>query len=220
MPNQKCKIIIVDDHPLFREGLKLIIEKLFIGEVVAEAENGLQFLELLQNYKPDVVLMDIDMPIMNGMDATEKSLEKYPNLKILIFSMHNDKKYYSRLIKAGVKGIVIKTSGKNEFETAINNVAKGDTHFSNELLRKLISDKSDVIANNDTTSVDELKLTKRDTEILKLFCCGYSASEIADKAFVSIKTVEYYRSRLLLKTGTKNTVSLVIYAIKNKLVTL
>jgi DNA-binding NarL/FixJ family response regulator len=215
-----CKIVIADDHPLFREGLHLIVEKLKIGQVIAEAENGFELIKLLETLQPDVVLMDIDMPVMNGIEATEKALEMHPGLKILVFSMYNEKKYYSQILKVGAKGMVLKTAGKKEFETAIRIVANGGSHFSSEFVEKMIADEDLTKKRGHVNHEVAIKLTPRETDILRCLCSGFSALEIADKLCISIKTVEHYRSKLLDKAGVKNTVGLVLFAIKNNLVTL
>ena len=113
------KIIIVDDHSLFREGIKLLIENEYLGEVIAEAENGQIFLQQLETHSPDLVIMDIEMPVMGGLEATQKALILHPNLKILVLTMQNEKSNCLDFIHAGAMGLVLKTSGKNEFENAI-----------------------------------------------------------------------------------------------------
>ncbi|HCT30595.1 MAG TPA: DNA-binding response regulator [Bacteroidales bacterium] len=218
MGQEKFKIVIVDDHALFREGLRLLIEKEGIGKVVAEADNGLKLLEIVKTYLPDVIIMDIDMPIMNGYEATEKVIQQYPEANILVLSMHGDQEHYSQLVKAGAKGFVLKTSGKHELENAIRCVAKGDSFFSSELLRRIIVDLSKPSTTQNRESV-KIDFTDRELEVLKLFCSGYAVSEIADKLFLSIKTIEAHRSKLILKTETKNTIGLILFAIKNKIVT-
>lgn len=215
-----CKIILVDDHLIFRDGLRLVIEEGGLGEVIAEANNGLHFLEMVQNYKPDIVLMDIEMPIMNGMEATEKALSIQPNLKIIMLSMYGDRKLYSQLLNAGAKGFIIKTSGKKELSNAINNVMNGESHFSNDLLLKIIVDFNRKASINQNKYLNELKITKREFEVLELLCLGLSAKEVSDKLSISIKTIETHRSKLMQKTQTKNTINLVIYAIKHKLIEL
>jgi len=219
MEKSHYKIILADDHALFRDGLKLLIEKEGIGTVIGEAENGLMFLSLIDNEKPDMVVMDIDMPVLNGLEATKKAIDKYPDLNVLILSMHGDQYFYNELITAGAKGFVLKTSGKQELETAIRNVAEGGSHFSSELLRKIILDINKPII-KDHSSETPIAFTDRELEILKLFCNGFTASEIADKVSLSVKTVEAHRSKLLHKTDTKNTIALVLYAIKSKMVTI
>ena len=211
------KIILVDDHSLFREGIKLLIENEGFGEIIAEAENGAIFLDLLETHQPDLVIMDLEMPVMNGVEATRQAIKTYPNLKILVLTMLNEKANYSDMIYAGAMGFVLKTSGKNEFEKAINTVVNGESYFSSELLRQMILNSQD---SNSTDTIDkkQLEFTERENEVLSLLCQGFSVSEIADKLFLSSKTIEVHRSTLLKKTKTRNTINLVLYAIKNKLV--
>jgi len=118
------KIFIVDDHALFREGIKLLIEQENLGEIIGEAENGKEFLDTVEGLFPDLVLMDIQMHVMDGLEATTKALERWPRLKILALSMFADKENYTSMIGAGVMGFVLKTAGKNEFENAIQTVSR------------------------------------------------------------------------------------------------
>lgn len=213
------KVIIVDDHKMFRNGVKLMVEAEKIGEIIAEAENGQQFLDLLKTLKPDVVLMDIDMPIMGGIEATEKAIDKYPDLKILALSMFGDEKFYSKMLSAGAKGFLLKKSGMSELFKGIKEVAEGESYFSNELLRKMVINLEKEKQKEENIQ-KIIKFTKREMEILKLLCNGKSTNEIAETISLSPKTIDSYRSKLISKTNTKNTVSLVIYAIKNKLITI
>ncbi|HEY5591986.1 MAG TPA: response regulator transcription factor [Paludibacter sp.] len=130
--NRKAKIVIVDDHEMFREGMKLFIETEGIGEVVAEAENGQQFLDILENHMPDLVIMDIEMPVMGGLEATTKAIAIRSYLKILVLTLHCRKEDCNDLINAGVMGFVLKTSGKQELEKAIKTVIAGNKYFSDE----------------------------------------------------------------------------------------
>jgi DNA-binding NarL/FixJ family response regulator len=214
----KLKIIIVDDHPLFREGIKLLIEKENIGKVIGEAENGVEFLNILKKSKPDLVLMDIDMPVMDGYEASKLAKEKYPNLKILVISMFSDKDNYENMISAGVSGFVLKTSGKHEMEKAISNVAKGESYFSAELLREIIINFNRINEEEAKIKEERIEITEREYEVLRCFCEGLTSSEIAAKLFVSVKTIEAHRSKLIHKTNTKNTINLILFAIKNKYV--
>ena len=125
----KPKIIIVDDHVLFREGIKLLIEGEGIGEIIAEAENGQEVLDLLKTQNPDLVLMDVEMPVMDGLKATMLALAITPGLKILMFSMYYEQEYYSAMINSGARGFVMKTSGKQELEKAIRTVIRGENYF-------------------------------------------------------------------------------------------
>lgn len=218
--NIKTQIVIVDDHSLFREGIKLLIEMEDMGHVVAEAENGRVFLDLLEIVTPDLVLMDIEMPVMNGLEATIKAIASKPDLKILVLSMLGEKANYVSMINAGVKGFVLKTAGKNELQRAINTVLEGESYFSNEMLRQIIVNSGKQQLAADIQGSADIKLTTRELEILQYFCQGFTAIEIAGKLFRSIKTVEAHRSVLLEKTNTKNTINLVLFAIKSKLVEL
>ncbi len=213
------KIIVVDDHALFREGIKLLIENEGLGKVIAEAENGQVFLEKLEILQPDLVIMDIEMPVMGGLEATRKALQIRPDLRILVLTMLNDKANYFEMTNAGVSGFVLKTAGKQEFEKAINSIINGESYFSNDVLRQIVlsmGDNGDSKFNNINQCQE--KLTSRETEVLRYFCEGFTVSEIASKLFLSIKTVESHRSALLKKTHTKNTINLVLYAIKNNMV--
>lgn len=216
--HSKTRIIIVDDHSLFREGMKLLIEMEGMGHVVAEAENGKIFLELLVNLQPDLVLMDIEMPVMDGLEACTKALEIMPDLKILALTMLNEKDNYTGMINAGAKGFVLKTAGKQELQKAIKTVTEGESYFSNEILRQIIVNSGKQKPVKDIPQDNDIKLTEREHEILAYFCQGFTATEIAGKVFRSIKTIEAHRSTLLEKTNTKNTINLILYAIKNKLV--
>ena len=208
------KIIIVDDHALFREGIKLLIENEGLGKVIAEAANGQEFLELLTNMQPDLVIMDIEMPTMGGLEATLLAKKQYPDLKFLVLTMLSEKDNYSDMVAAGVMGFVLKTAGKAEFERAIKSIIGGETYFSNELLRQIIAQGNQ--QNNNLS--DKLGLSSKEKEVLTLFCEGFSANEIAEKLFRSIKTIEAHRANILEKTNTKNTLNLVLFAIKNGLV--
>ena len=213
---EKPNLIIVDDHLIFRQGLKSLITLENIANIIGEASNGMELLELLTQLKPDVVLMDIDMPHMNGLEATEKAIELMPDLKIIAFSMFSDEEYYYKMIDRGVKGFILKTSGINELENAIQNVMNGDSYFSNELLRKIITHYGRSATT--TKPLNHDNLTIREIEVLQQICLGLSTEEIAAKLFISPKTVKSHKSNLLEKTVCKNTPALILFAIKNKLV--
>lgn len=129
-----CQVMLVDDHKLFRKGLRLIIESLNGYEVMGEAANGLEFLELLEHSKPDLVMLDIAMPEMDGIEATGLALAKCPGLKIIAISMFGDQMHYLKMVAAGVRGFLLKTSDLNEVKTALDTVANGGTWFARELL--------------------------------------------------------------------------------------
>lgn len=218
MEKNRYKVILVDDHKLFRDGLKFVIMQIENLEVVAEASNGKEFLDIIDSHEPDIVLMDISMPELNGIEATKQAMAKNPKLKILALSMFCDEEYYFQMIQAGVMGFVLKESGKNELEEAISAILKGESYFSQKLLREIIININNPTHKHKSQNEQNIELTKRETEVLKLICEGLSNSQIAEKLFISLRTVEGHKSNLITKTGVKNSISLVMCALKNKLV--
>jgi len=206
-------VFLVDDHKLFREGLRLLIENILKVHDIHEASNGQQFLEMLGNVRPDLVFMDIDMPVMDGIRATELALSKIPDLNIIALSMYGDEDYYTRMMKAGAKGFILKNSGIVEVERAIEHVTAGKNYFSQEILSGLLQTMT--IKKTDPKSGE---LSEREKEVLYHICKGLSNQEIADLLFLSKRTVDKHRENLLNKTGSRNTSGLVIYAIKNGII--
>lgn len=214
----ETKIILVDDHEIFRNGLKQLLQSIGGIKVIAEATNGEEFLTIIENHSPDIVFMDINMPKLDGIDATEKVLQIYPNLKIVALSTFGDNEYFNKMLNAGVRGYMLKNSRKNDFIEALEAIHKNDDYYySNELL--LSYSKNIINKQVENIERDKLpKLSKREEEILELVCIGKSNEEIAEKLFISKRTVENHKTNLIQKTETGNTVNLVIYAYKNKLV--
>jgi DNA-binding NarL/FixJ family response regulator len=213
---EKIRIGIVDDHSLFRNGLKLLLSGNATFEVVKEWANGSEFLEETESINPDVVLMDIEMPKMNGIEATRLATERNPKIKIIALSMFCEEEYYFKMIDAGAKGFLLKNSNLDEVVNAVNLVMQGGTYFSQELLYKVVKNIREVRKTEQKQI--ELNLSQREIEILELICKGLSNQEIADDLFISKRTVDKHRSNILEKTETKNTASLVMFAIENKLV--
>lgn len=209
------KIAIIDDHEIFRNGLKMVLGKLKYTKVVIDASSGIEFLENIKDTEIDIALMDIEMPVMNGVETTKKALELNPNLKIVALTMFNDDEYVQSMIDAGVKGFLIKNISKEILDKALKTISSGNTYYSEELwdffTRKMVQE-------NEKPKDNDLKLTRRENEILQLLAEGYSNKEIADKLFVTERTVVGHKSNLLSKTGCKSTISLLSYSIKNKLV--
>lgn len=212
----KIKVFLVDDHSLFLNGLKMLLTTTKSFDVVGEASNGLEFMEQFLGADPDVVLMDISMPTMDGVEASRKALEIDPDLKIITLSMYGDQEYYTRMLEIGVRGFVLKDSDIQEVKSAITTVAQGGNYFSRQLLRGLILGKKEL----PLILGSEEQLSERELEVLIEICQGLSNNEIADKLFISKRTVEKHRANVLLKTGCKNTASLVVFAIRNHLVEL
>jgi len=208
---EQVSAVIVDDHKIFRESLTYVLESQANVNVIAQANNGLELLLFLKHTKPDIVLLDIEMPVMDGVEATREALRLYPDLKILVLSMHKDEEFYSAMIDLGVKGFILKESDTEEVIKAVDEIVKGSLYFSQELLLGLLKKRKDSIC---------IELTPREQEVLALIAKGLSNVEIGEKLFISARTVEKHRAELLLKTDSKNSVSLVVYAIKNGLVSI
>ena len=208
----KKRVFIVEDHAIFREGLKRVIGEMEDVELIGEAENGAEFLEKLKKVTPDIVLMDIKMPVMDGIEATEKALKMNPSLKILVISMFGEEEYVYSMVEKGVYGFILKTSGIRDLEKAINRVSEGQQYYSEEIMGLLVKKVRQIDA------VEKIIFTDKEMDVLRLLCKGLSNNEIADKLFLSVRTVEGYRNKLLQKTGSVNVINLVIFALKNKLV--
>ena len=212
-----CKIIIVDDHTLFRNGLRILLNSLNDYKVIGEASNGQEFLELLDQQKiPDIVLLDIDMPVMDGVNAAHAAILKYPDLKIITLSMYGEEDYYYKMVDAGVKGFLLKNSEMAEVKDALQTVRDGGNYVSTELLQILVNS----LRTNKKYQEPHALLSDREIEILILICQGLSNHEIADQLFISKRTVDKHRANILEKSQCKNTAQLVMYAIKNKMVEL
>lgn len=211
---EKVNIIIVDDHEIFRGGLKLLLNKLKYVNEVHEATNGKEFLDLIEKNNYDVILMDIEMPIMNGIEATRQALIKYPKLKIVALTMFNNEEYIESMIDAGVKGFLLKNINKDSLDKALKSIITGNNYYSEELFAYFTKK----ISHPDKSIHPEIKLTQRECEIIKYSFEGLSNKEIADKLFISERTVVGHKSNLLAKTGCKSTIQLLAYIIKNKLI--
>ncbi|HOB84381.1 MAG TPA: response regulator transcription factor [Bacteroidales bacterium] len=209
----RIKIIIIDDHQLFRNGLKILLNSFPDFEVTGEASNGEEFLKLIQSVSADIALMDINMPELDGIEATKRGLKIVPSINIIALSMYGEEDYYYRMVDAGAKGFLLKDSDISEVREAILTVMKGGSYFSQELLYHVIQK----IKHREQES-KAANLSRREKEILARICEGLSNQEIADTLFISKRTVDKHRANLLGKTNSKNTASLILFAIKNKLI--
>ena len=210
---EKIRIIIADDHQLFRNGLKILLNAFPDFEVSGEASNGEEFLRLIKTVKADIALMDINMPEMDGIEATRRGLRIVPGMNIIALSMYGEEEYYYKMVDAGAKGFLLKDSDINEGRDAITTVFRGGSYFSQELLYHVIQK----IKHREHES-KSANLSRREKEILLKICEGLSNQEIAETLFISKRTVDKHRANLLGKTNSKNTASLILFAIKNKLI--
>lgn len=210
------KIALVDDHTLFRTGLAGLLSQHDGFEVVADVGSGEEFLVMLPSLDVDVVFMDISMPGMDGAETTRRALAERPDLRIVTLSMYGDEHYYTRMMESGASGFLLKDSDIEEVYSAVEVTMAGDSYFSSALLGTLTRNMSMLAVDEP----DEDQLSNREVEILVEVCRGLSNQEIADKLFISKRTVDKHRANIMEKTGCKNTANLVVYAIKNHLVDL
>ena len=214
------RIVLVEDLPIIQEGIMLLIEKVPDFKIVHQFQNGREFTDAIKDLEADIVLSDIEMPVMDGISATKLAISLKPDLKIIALSLYNDRKYYYEMITAGAKGFVLKQASPKELEQAIREVHNGGNYFSPELLRSVIIEMQSIEKEIVDEKKELLQITDRETEMLKLLCAGMTNQEIADQLFVSLRTVESTKSRLMEKTNTRNNASLIIWAIKNKIVSI
>jgi len=211
--SKTIQLVLADDHQLFRNGLRILLDAFDEFEVIGEAGNGEDLVKIVGNCGCDVVLVDIDMPLMDGIEATRLSIEARPDIKVIALSMYGEEEYYYKMIEAGAKGFILKDSDISEVKEAIIAVNNGGNYFSQELLYNVIQK----IKTRETES-KLANLSKREKEILLKICEGMSNQEIADALFISKRTVDKHRANLLSKTNSKNTASLILHAIKNKII--
>ncbi len=206
---ETIRIAVIDDHNIFREGIRLVLEQINRFEVVFDTCNAFEFIESLPRPDLDVVLMDYNMPQINGDEATRAALTIQPELKIIALTMFSDLTHYSQMMDAGVQGFVIKKASKNELQNAIETVYYGGHYFSQEILQKL------ALQAVHNRSFYQKQLTEREKEILQLICEGKTTSEIADTLYISVKTVETHRTNIFKKAEVRNVAELVVWAVKN-----
>lgn len=213
------KLAIVDDQTLFLKGLRLLISTFPDIEIIIEATNGEELLQALTQQQPDVILLDLRMPVMDGVEATERIKADYPDIKIILLTTYDSDRLINQLMKSGASGYLLKNEEPEVLRAAIHSVMeKGfyfNDHVSQALLKGLQKNHQVIRPWKETAS---LQLTKREVEVLHLICQGNTSGEIAKKLFISIRTAENHRKNLLNKTDVKNTAGLIIYAIRNKIV--
>ncbi|MCB0599025.1 MAG: response regulator transcription factor [Lewinellaceae bacterium] len=209
------EIMIADDHRVFREGMVSILENTGEIKVVAQAQDGKEVMEKLKQVKPELILMDISMGEAGGIETTRLVKEHYPDVRVLVLSMHSESSYIVKMLEAGASGYLLKDAGSAELINAIKAVAGGHTYFSSQVSATLVDQL--VKGKKPAGRKEGVTLTRREVEVLRLIAEEFSNSEIADKLFISIRTVDTHRRNLLEKLGVKNTAGLVKYAIKHGL---
>ena len=211
----KIKLLIADDHQLFREGLINLLSDSSEIEIIAHAEDGKDAVEKTIINKPDIVIMDIGMPKLNGVEATAQLKEKMPNTKVIALSMHSEKHYVKGMLEAGAKGYLFKNCTYSQLINAIKTVNEGKKYLSDEITEVLIEDYLD---NTEHESISEL--TDREMEVLKLIAEGKTTRDISEELFVSVKTIGTHKQHIMEKLNIKTPVDIIKYALKNGIITL
>ncbi len=209
------KFVIADDHAIFRQGLRYALVDDHKLKFAGEAQNGAELLQLIEKQKPDVALIDIKMPEMDGIEATRQIHALYPEVKILMLTSHDDESFILHLLELGANGYLLKNADPEEIKKAIHYVYENDYYFNdlvNNTMLRVITNKKRALEKN------SIKLNDRETEVLKLICKEHTTAEIAEQIFLSPRTVEGIRTNLIEKVGVRNAAGLIIYAFRTGLV--
>jgi DNA-binding NarL/FixJ family response regulator len=216
---KKIKIILVDDHQLVRDGIKALLSGTSDIEIIGEASDGKELFQQLATLKPDLLIMDISLPDISGIEITKKICQDYPGIKVMMLSMYNSEDFILNSIKAGAKGYLPKNTSRNELLEAIYAIQSGEDFYSESVsktmlksyIRKATGDEEPAEKSNEI-------LTTREIEVLKLYAEGHINKEISEKLDISIRTVETHKNHIMRKLGLKSTVEMVKFAIRNKIV--
>jgi DNA-binding NarL/FixJ family response regulator len=212
------KVLLVDDHNIVKQGLRVILESHDSITVVDEAGNGKEAIEKLRDgLNVDIVVIDINMPEMNGIQAAEIIVKEFVDLRILALTMLNEEYHIRKMLKAGAHGYILKNSSKDELLNAVLSIHKGEHYFSKEATNIIMMDMVNGAPQNTEAPAEEVYLTEREKDIIKLIAKEFTNAEIAEKLFISVRTVDAHRRNLLQKIGARNTAGLVVYAIEHNL---
>ncbi|WP_348799759.1 response regulator transcription factor [Flavobacterium adhaerens] len=208
---RKIKILIADDHTIFLDGIASLLEKEKDIEIIGKAENGIKALQILETTETDLVILDLSMPEMDGVELVKNIQKKYPNIKTLVVSTHSNTQIISRLMRLGINGYLLKNTDAVIFLQAIHEIVADKNYFADEISEKHLNNCIQL----EKQTTETVELSNREKEILTLVAQGFTAAEIAEKAFISLNTVNTHRQNLLSKLNAKNLVGLVKYAIEN-----
>lgn len=211
--------LLAEDHTILRKGLCSLLENEYGIEVIGEAENGREAIEKAEKLKPDIVVLDISLPLLNGIEVTKQLRKNFPEIKILILTMHTSDEFVFEVLNAGAKGYIIKKAAPDELVSAIHAISLGKSYFSPEISKMLIERKIETGQTQDGSITVKI-LTEREREVLQLVAEGHSSREIADMLFLSIKTVENHRANMMEKLGLHNLTELIKYAISKGIIQL
>ena len=216
----KIKLLLADDEELFRKGISFLLQRQENIQILYEADNGNEVVEYLKSSSihPDIILMDLKMPLLNGVEATKLINKEFPSIKIIALTSYNTKSFIANMIDIGAASYIVKNSSPEEMITTINQVIEKGFYYNEEVWNVIQENLIDNKRKN--LFFEEVILTKREREILELICNQKSTQQIAEKLFISPRTVEGHRNNLLLKTDSQNSAGLVVFAIQNKIVIL
>jgi len=215
---EQVKILLADDHTMLRKSLRVLLERVSSFEIIGESENGVEAVRMSDELNPDVIVMDIGMPELNGIEATKRILTKHPEIRIIILTMYSNEEYVAQIFKSDASGYIVKDSAPEELIEAIKAVSAGKKYISPKLSTIVVDG---YIKKGDHPGTDPLdELTNREVEILQLIGEGYTNVEIAEKLFISVKTVETHRTNLSNKLNLHNKSELIHYAIKRGIATI
>ncbi len=214
----EIRVLLADDHNIFRDGLRTLIEKEAGMEVVAEADNGRKAIALAEKLVPNIIIMDVSMPDMNGIEATRKIVSGIPDVKVIALSMHSDRRFVLGMLEAGASGYLLKDCAFGELAGAIRQVMTGNTYLSPKIADVVVKGYLHKMTESSPTAVD--LMTSREREILQLLAEGLTAKEIAAHVYLSIKTVETHRRNIMQKLNMRSVAELTKYAIREGLVAL
>ena len=214
---QTIRVLVVDDHTIVRDGVRALLALAGDIEVVGEAANGREALDMVRQLAPDVVLMDVAMPILGGLEATRRICKEFPAVRVLVLTQYDDREYVFPLIEAGASGFLSKTAASSELTSAIRHVHQGESYLSPSVAKLMVEERQQEAAVRDRSDPYD-QLTDREREVLKLVAEGYTTQEIADMLVISPKTVEGHKSSLMNKLNIHNRLDLFKYALRRGLI--
>ena len=220
--SSKIKIVIADDEQLFRKGMRFLLEKTDEFEIIFEAEDGSELVDLLKTSEviPDIILMDLKMPKLNGVEATKIVHKDYPDIKIIALTSYGGKSFIINMIDVGASSYLLKNTSPKDVVFTIKEVHEKGFFYNEKVMKMIHENLLSSSGKKIRSDLDKKLLSKREIEVLELICAEYTTNEIAEKLFISPRTVDGHRNNLLLKTGSKNVAGLVIYGIQKKLIEL
>jgi DNA-binding NarL/FixJ family response regulator len=215
--NQIMKVLVADDHAMFADGIQLILESEKDLEIVGKCYDGKSVINFISNHKIDIILLDVNLPDINGVEVCKEILKIQPDLKVIAITMFNEESFIEEILNNGAKGYILKNTGRDELLKAIRTVAKGESYFSKEVTESIMKSLMNKRKAGSKTVNELPKISRREKEVLKLIIEEFTTQEIADTLYISLKTVESHRASLLSKLNARNTAGLVRIALENKL---